>query len=349
MTVVTRNGTPYVVGEKSLRPWESADELAKHGLDGIIALFDAPALAATIMIDRHNAIFVVADSGELERIGMLADGEFGNVFDSQYAKATLFVAQKSVRLIRKVPDGSDISFSSKTLITSSANGADRYYFYSRRFGQALAHERGSFTDLSGRLQISDLKSGWRRLGPEGFELIPGGGDPNALPMTVGVGWAAMDLNALGVVLLDGSGGYFLYDGKKIVPVIDGERAKIGRYPRVYDLPSIGRVLVRTMSGLKELRDGRLLDLPALFPASVLTISDWPESKSAVIFTKAGAYVLDSELSVSSVVGSSDIGFDSSVSGTTNPATGELVFTGSQNIYLLIDSDRSGNQVCHTPR
>jgi hypothetical protein len=351
MTVVTSNGVAYVVGDKSLTPWKSRVELTNYGLDGISALFDAPSLAATIMIDSHRAIFAVAEGGESHRVGSLVEFDFGNVFDSPFAKAALFVAQKSVTLIRKASYGNAVT--SRTLITSSANGADRYYFYSRAFGQVLAHEYGGFLDLTARWQISDLRSGWRRLGPNGFELIPGGDDPHATPMVVGgsqhVGLNGKDLKALGLVLLDTSGGYFLYDGEKIVPVADGERVKIGPYPWVYDLASIGRVFVQTESGLKELRDRRLLDLPASFPASILTISDWPESKSAVLFTQAGAYVIDRELSLSPVAGSADIGFDSSISGATNPATGELVFTGKQNTYLLVDADRSGKEVCHPSR
>jgi hypothetical protein len=348
-TVVISNGSAYVVGDESLTPWKSRDELAKYGIDGIDGLFDAPSLAATIMTDHHKAIIAVADGGESQQIGSLVDGEFGNVFDSPYAKAALFVAQKSVRLIRKASVGNTVSFSSSTLITSSANGADRYYFYSRNFGQVLAHEYGGFSDLLAHWRISDLRSSWRRLGPNGFELIPGGDDPRAAPKIVGgsqhVGWNAKDLRALGQTLLDAAGGYFLYDGEKIAPVIDGERAKLGLYPRIYDLPSTGRVFVRTESGLKELRDSRLLDLPRSFPAPVLTISDWPESKSAVLFTATGAYVVDRELSINPVAGSADIGFDSSISGATNPATGELVFTGKQGTYLLIDTNRSGKEVC----
>jgi hypothetical protein len=349
-TIVTNNSSAYVVGDKSLTPWKSRDELAKYGLDGIIALYDAPSLTATIMIDRHKAIFAVADSGESQQVGSLVDFDFGNVFDSPYARATLFVAQKSVRLIRKASDGNTVGFSSKTLIASSSNGADRYYFYSRKFGQVLAHETGGFSDLIAHWRISDLASSWRRLGPNGFEAIPGGDDPRATPTLVNgsqrVGWKAKDLKALGLTLLDGAGGYFLYDGEKIVAVIDGEHAKIGQSPRIYDLPLIGRVFVRTESGLKELRDSRLLDLPAAFPASILTISEWPESKSVVLFTAAGAYVVDKELSLTPVAGSAGIGFESSVSGATNPSTGELVFTGKQDTYLLVDTDRSGKEVCY---
>jgi hypothetical protein len=173
-TIVTSNGSAYIVGDKSLAPWKSQEELAKHGLDGIIALYDAPSLTATIVIDRRNVIFAVADSGESQQIGSLVDFEFGDVFDSPYAGAALFVAQKSVRLIRKVSDGNTVTFSSKTLATSSANGANGYYHYSGKFGQVLAHEHGGFSDLLAHWRISDLRSGWRRLGPNGFELIPGG-------------------------------------------------------------------------------------------------------------------------------------------------------------------------------
>jgi hypothetical protein len=348
-TIITSNGNAYIVGDESLTPWKSRDELAKYGLDGITALFDSPSLAATIMVDRHKAIFAVADSGESRQIGTLQDFDFGNVFDSPYAKAALFVAQKSVTLIRRVSEANTVSFSSKVLATSPANGADRNYFYSRKFGQVLAHDYGGFSDLIARWQISDLRRGWRRLGPNGFEVIPGGDDPSAVPKIFGgspqVGWNSKELDALGVILLDGAGGYFLYDGEKIAPVIGGERKEIGPYPRVYDLPSIGRVFVGTVSGLKEIRDSRLLDLPSSFPTSVLTISDWPESKSAVLFSNAGAYVVDSELSLTPVVGSIDVGFDSSISGATNPSTGELVFTGKQGTYLLVDTERSGKQVC----
>lgn len=345
-TIVTSNGSAYIVGDESLTPWKSRDELTKHGLDGITAVFDSPSLAATIMVDPHQAVFAMADSGESQRVGALQDFDFGNVFDSPYAKAALFVAQKSVTLIRRVAEANTVSFSSKVLLTLPANGADRHYLYSRKFGQVLAHDYGGFSDLIARWQISDLRSGWRRLGPTSFELIPGGDEAGAVPNgNQQVGWKSKELDALGVVLLDGAGGYFLYDGEKITPVIDGQRKEIGPYPWVYDLPSIGRVFVRTATGLKELRDSRLHDLPFSFPASVLTVSDWPESKSAVLFLKTGAFVVDKELSLTPVAGSSDIDFDSSISGATNPATGELVFTGKQGTYLLIDTERSGKQVC----
>jgi hypothetical protein len=101
--------------------------------------------------------------------------------------------------------------------------------------------------------------------------------------------------------------------------------------------------------LKELRNHRLLDVPANFPTDVWGVDDWAESASAVLFSKAGVFVVDKGLFISPVDGSAGIAFEGHI-GATNPSTGEMVLPAKDgSTYLLVDTERSGKEACSAIR
>ena len=70
--------------------------------------------------------------------------------------------------------------------------------------------------------------------------------------------------------------------------------------------------IQTSFRLKELRNAELLDLPRSFPTSAITVSDWPETERAVIFSAGTVSIVDRDLNVGETLNSKDIDFDSSI-------------------------------------
>jgi hypothetical protein len=89
----------------------------------------------------------------------------------------------------------------------------------------------------------------------------------------------------------------------------------------------------------------LVDVPTEFPSSTLTVGDWPEAERSVIFSADKISIIDSELKVRETLDIKGIDFDSSISGGTNPETGDLIFTGKHGTYLIVDIKRNGGDAC----
>jgi hypothetical protein len=198
------------------------------------------------------------------------------------------------------------------------------------------------------------------LTPDGLEAIAGGDIGLPEPGTFPYGLID-DLTTIGRTLIEGRDGFFLYDGEKMTPVAGGDRRAIGRLPWVYELPSIGRVVVVTRNGMFELtKAGALVALSMPFQADGLPlpeITDWPESGVALVSTRAGLFTLDSDLKATPVVGGDSVSFGRGNPLTgVNPATGEMVLTGARALFLAVDAQRSRDGTCweaqkiadHTP-
>jgi len=137
---------------------------------------------------------------------------------------------------------------------------------------------------------------------------------------------------------------FLYDGEKIAPVVGGDRHIIGELPLVYDLPSIGRVVVAIRP-----KSGTLVALSMPFPGYGLPlpdVTDWPESGVALVSTRLGLFALDSDLKATPVLGGEAVSFGGLNPATgVNRATGAMVLTGSRALFLAVDALRSRDATC----
>jgi hypothetical protein len=343
-TIVTGRGHAWVVGGNSLQPWKPADALIRAGAGGISAVYDATSIQAIIAVDTAHRLWGTLDDIKWQKLVSLDKYAFGKVFNSPGAKSALFVSEKAVTKISKAESGGAAVLVAETLSSTNANGADRNFAYLPLFGDVLEYGRGPVGEFLRRPGFSPPKPGWRKLTPSGFAPIPGGDNAGAAPQAA-PGWKVKALSSLGIALIDGAGGIFTYDGKKVVAIKGGERTKIGKYPTSYDLPAIKRTLVKTPSGLNALNGNELVDIPAEFAKSLLTVSDWPEAERAVVFSADTASIIDSKLEVLETLDIKGIGFDSSISDGTNYQTGDLIFTGKHGTYLIVDTKRNGRGAC----
>ncbi len=341
-TIVIRGGRALVVGKSALEPWKPAEALVKAGADGIAGVYEAPSIHAIIVVDTAHRLWGSPDGINWQKLASLDKDAFGKVFDSPEANSALFVSLKSVTKISNAENGGELV--TETLSSTNANGADRDFAYLPQFGQVLKYGRGSVGEFLRRPGLSLPKASWRKLAPRGFDPITGGDDVGAAPQGA-VGWRVKALKSVGIALIDGRRGLFSYDGKEIVAIKGGERAKIGRYPMFFDLPAIKRTLINTEHGLKMLSDKELIDAPIEFPSPALMVSDWPEAERSVIFSADKIAIVDGELRVRETLDINEIGFNSSVSGGSNPETGDLIFTGKRGTYLIVDTKRSGSDAC----
>jgi hypothetical protein len=339
--VISSMGAPKIVEDQSLRAWLTDEEMTAHGMRGIYSIHDAPSLSATIVVDLDRKIHVVTDDGRWQAVGNIGKDDFGHLIESSAAGVVLLVANKSVVAIRRSGNDSDSQFFAETVATASSSGAGSAFLESRLFSQILSYSAGGWFGVQRR---------WRRFGSDGrLEDIPGGQLELPRPVLFKEG-RIQDLPTIGRTLIEASEGFFLYDGKTITPVVDGGRERLGDLPRVYDLPSIKRVLVTTRSGIFELRpEGSLVAISVPFPADGLpmpAIADWPESGVALVSTHAGLFSLDANLEVAPIPGGSQIGLGwLEFSNGTNPSTGEMILTGQGGVFLAVDSQHGRDGTC----
>jgi hypothetical protein len=338
--VISNKGAPKVVEDQSLRPWLTEEEMTAQSMRGIYSIHDAPSLSATIILDLDRTIHVVTDDGRWQAVGSIGKDDYGHLIESPAAGVVLLVANKSVVAIWKSGKNPDSQFSAETLATSSS-GAGSAFLESRLFGQVLSYSARGWFGVQRR---------WRRIGPDGRpEDIPGGQLGLPRPDLFKDG-RIQDLPTIGRTLIEAPEGFFLYDGKTITPVADAGRERLGDLPRVYDLPSIKRVLVTTRSGMFELRpEGRLAAISVPFPAEGLpmpAIADWLESDVALVSTRAGLFSLDANLDAAPIPGGNQIGLGwLGFSSGTNPSTGEIILTGQGGLFLAVDSQRGRGNTC----
>ncbi|MEK9278066.1 hypothetical protein MTR72_00220 [Bradyrhizobium sp. ISRA442] len=337
--VVSGQGLPKVVEDRSLRTWMSEEQMTAHGIRGIYSIHDAPLLSAAVILDLDRKIHIVTDDGRWQDVGSIGKDDYGRLIEA--AGVALLIAQKSVVAIRKNVSTGDPQFSAEVLATTSSNGAGLSFSESRLFGQILTYAAGGWFDAKMR---------WRRIARDGqLEDVPGG--RLGLPRRDLFGYGRIqDLPTIGRSLIEAPEGFFLYDGKAIRPVVDGGRDRLGDLPRVYDLPSIKRVLVVTRSGWFELRpEGNMVALSMPFPVEGLPmaeIADWPESAVALVSTRAGLFSLDANLNATPVAGGDHIGLGwLGFSKGANPATGEMILTGRYGLFLAVDSQHSRDHIC----
>ncbi len=342
-----KDGTPFIVEpDNSLRPWLTHDQLKQIG--GVFSVHDSALLNATIVVARKQLpssnsggdLYLVREDGSLRRIGSLGN-DYGELHDVPAANAAVFVADRSILTIRR--SGADLTVD--TLLTVPRRPSHFAVHRSEQFGQLLAYRtQNGFSNQ----QV------WQRLGPDGFEAIPGGDAGVADPKYNSYG-RSHDLRVIGKMLIEGRDSLHLYDGTSMTAVPGSERSVLGSYPRVYELPSLGRVLISTRNGLFELtREGALfrpsisLPLDSLPEAKLL---DWPRAGVALIVTRDGIFALDADLKANPVTHGDQVRLGPlSVSTGFVEATGEPVLSGRQGLFMAVDrlSD-SGKDACPPPQ
>jgi hypothetical protein len=340
--VIPSNGMPLAVDGETLRAWLTPDELKQQGMRGLTSALDAPSLRATIVLDVDRHVRVLDDDDTWSEVGSIDKDDSGRVVDTGDPDGVLFVAARSVLAIRRIADRGSQRFAAKTLATAPFN-AGWQIAASPLFHQALTYA-GTWP----------LSARWRRLGPRAFVDIEGG-DVGIAFRDVGAVGNYHDLPSLKRGVIQGKDGLFLYDGNTITPVVNSGPDRVDYLAHIYDLQSIGRVIVTSRKGLFELTaDGQLVDRPMPFPTEGLAepaVADWPEAGVAVLSTKSGMFVLDRNLNAEAISGGIQLGFAgwrSPVQPLPSANGTELLLTARPGLFLLIDGTRSSSGACQQP-
>jgi hypothetical protein len=335
--VVSDTGLPFLVEGKSLKPWMSKEEMASHGFQGIYKLGDARTLSATIIIDLDRHVHVLTDAGEWYEIAILdKEGEFA-IQDEPGAGATLLLG-KTDMAVRKNSLGDGAPFSAEKL--TEGKFEDGELLFSKLFSRPVTYARRDPSDLQ--------PPRWRHLTPRGMEDIPGGDIALVKQMFGNI----QDLSAIGQTLIVGRDGLFLYQGDKIVPVRGSGRERVGELQnvRAYDLPSIGRAIIRIGARHFELtRNGTFAELSTKFPGEENVaqpfFEDWPDAGVALVATSVGLFALDRNLNAVSISGSDLLRLDFLDFIAKISRTGEMIIEQSEGLFLVIDSCREGKEAC----
>ena len=340
IAVSGKDGTAFIINDdNSLTPW-LPDEVQKQ-IGGAFSVHDSSLLDATIIIAREQqrnsytggGLYVLNADRSLRRIGSLGE-DYGELYDVPAADAAVFIAQNAVYAIRR----SGGALSAQMLFAISQPRERPAIHFARQFGQVL-----SFRTQNG---FSNDRV-WQRLGPNGFEAIPGAPADNARPDMFLTG-RTHDLPILGYTLIEGADAFYAYDGNSIRRIDGSDRAIVGEIPRIFALSAIGRVLVTAANGLFELtRDGVLVPRPllaALDPQRP-TLVDWPKASVALLSTKDGIVALDGNLNATPVTGGERVRLDWFASLGTIEATGEPLVTDRHKLFVAADRNGAGRDVC----
>jgi hypothetical protein len=238
-------------------------------------------------------------------------------------------------------------FVGRTVATSYANGVRQDFFTSRMFGEAFYFGKTGLFDFHA--------SRWLRVEADGFGEL-NGASPGVPPSPEDAYKLALvhDLPTLHRMLFQGRDGFFLYDGALVTPVPGGGRDIVGRWPRIFDLPSIGRVLVHSEKGSFELtQDGRLERIVA--PSDTegfhgVGFLDWPNAGIALASTKRGVYGVSRDLRFSKLAfpGGSDQASFHYVS-SPNPRTGDILISSTDGSFLAVVNTLGSKEGCSDQR
>ena len=215
-------------------------------------------------------------------------------------------------------------------------------FESQILHRTLTYQAGFFTGPR-----------WRQTTSNGLVDIPGGDIrmPGTGAGDLSVSGYIWDVTALGQTLIQGSDGFYLFNGTRIESVRDGGRQTYGDYPRVYDLPAIGRVLVVTQRGVFELTiegalAARLMPFPTDLPFKP-SFTDWPTAKMALVATQAGIFVLDRNLQATPVLSGDQV---DDVAGLGEiEGSGDMVLAGRRGVFVAVDGQHAGPETCEHAR
>ena len=140
-----------------------------------------------------------------------------------------------------------------------------------------------------------------RLQDRSFVPVPGG------EVQMSGGQPMYDLPTLGIVLLKttrdvdrgfGNGGLLAYDGDRVTPIPDSRRENVGDFVWVYDVRSVGKVLLVSDTGLFELtadRTIRKISTPPAFSFQPIpVVAEMPASGLAILVGSGGVLSLELE-------------------------------------------------------
>jgi hypothetical protein len=143
------------------------------------------------------------------------------------------------------------------------------------------------------------------------------------------------------------GRLFAYRDGALAPVPDSNGA--GPTGWVHDLPAVRRVVVRSHRGVFELtQDLRLVPILAPVPLSwIAAVAEMSPLGVAAVIAHEGVFTLGPEGALAPVPGGEAAG-SLVARHVFLPSRNELLYTGDEGLFLLVDRRRSGPDACAPP-
>ena len=146
-------------------------------------------------------------------------------------------------------------------------------------------------------------------------------------------------------------GLISFDGKKVTRIQDSSSNELGIYIYAYDVPAIGKVLLKSELGLFELTRQNTIkrvSVPLdLKKHRVEGVGEMPASKAVILATSGGVFSMDAEGEVRAVPGG--INFEAngakSIYGVI-PVRNEMLLAGAKGLSLVVDESSSRNSICN---
>ena len=336
ITIVISKGIPYAVGEKSIRPWMTKEELEQVGIRGIFSMHDSETLGATIVLTTDRHLYAITNDNKWRFLHTLDEGDYGGIIELSKPNLVVFRAKKSMFSIHNTLKNNITDIKAEKLYSIDR----RKVFHSNLFEQMLRYSRTG---------LFSFRKRWQRLTKSGFQDIPGGDIGTALATFFPDG-RIFELKSLNKIILHGRGGLYLYDGEKISKIPGSDSKEFNELIDKIDLPSIGRALISTKTNTYELTNDnklKILDMP--FKTHGLphpNFIDWPESSSAIVVTKDGTFILNQRLDAKIIKGSEKIvpGFLSVDKGTVK-SIGDRLLIGKSGLVLAVNSKAADYNLC----
>jgi hypothetical protein len=184
-----------------------------------------------------------------------------------------------------------------------------------------------------------------RLGPQGYERVP---DSDKIYHS-----RYYDVPSLGIAVVRGGEELRIFDGRSLSPIPDSGYKRLGEVTGVYDLQSIGKVLVATKKGLFELTPQHTLvsiALPGSPDANGMAVVEMPRSEAAILLVANGAYAIGRGGEVQTLPGGNALAFAPGVPSKplgVVSTTNEFLFTGpgGTSLFRVVDKRTAGATVC----
>jgi hypothetical protein len=310
----------------------------------IIKIADLPVHGAIMLAGYHSAM-LRHDNGSVTTLVDTSGGLFSraeqiiSAIESRQPGRVVVKGPWTLREVEMRPSSVGFSPGHTTTLFSYSPGSGWIPNLVTRAGEYLFLRQSWF----GRYQLEHLE-------PDGMQRVPG--DPIANFGDV-PSWERPFLwesAALGLVLFQSPAGWYAYDGNQVslIPGSAADQLGKGGVPR--DLPSIGKVVLKTERGVFELTDRRRfspLQLPFHVDPLKFAVADLPAAHVGVISNGNNLYALTRSSAVYPIEGGSLDSYSFQPFVAVVPGRNAMLIRGVAGMHLIMTSSPAGT-VCASP-
>lgn len=331
----TENGVFQLIGE-SVRPLAGA---GKHEVGPVTTIIDLPVHRAVMLAGGSGDMagggpgaMLRHDDGSVERLASISKGPVGSgdyiIKASESRQPGRIIVRSAKTLIEVEMQPSRAGFSpvgTSTLMSSAGN------LYLNELGTK-----------SGEYLILGRKVGWfgqrgfERLEADGLHTVPG----EAVDPSGNENHRIQELTAPGLVLIEGHGHRYSYDGNRVALLPAADPDRLGQFVIPADLPSVGKVLFETERGLFKLAAaGQIEQLRLPFDYgndgfAKVTVSEFPAAHVGLIATKDNLYALSPSGVVQPIRGGNSDEYIKPFAGEI-PGRRVMLVQGKNSLHLIV--------------